>query len=239
YEKLGLLAPERSAAGQRLYDSDALLTLAKIRLLKQAGIPLDLIKTWLDNPLDARGLIAAQLDYLRDEADRIAQSILLLKQIDSEIERAGAQTVDHLARIIASSDDGREAMRARHFFEKHFTPSQRNDWRDMMARLQQEVDPVAYDTAWRSLIDDIKAALPIDPTSETAQGLLGRWNALLEPFQRVASSEQQAMASTMWENVGEWGAHARQPATQDVINFIRAAMVARAEGVAAPIDGTQ
>ncbi|MEL7485855.1 MAG: hypothetical protein AAGJ87_01425, partial [Pseudomonadota bacterium] len=58
--------------------------------------------------------------------------------------------------------------------------------------------------------------------------------ALLAPFKRVASEAQQKMAREMWSNVGEWGDHANQPATPDVIAFIAAASKAQAE--AASID---
>ena len=230
YESLGLVKPGRSSAGQRLYDADALLVLAKVRLLKQAGMPLDLIKKWLANPVDARGLIAAQLDYLRDEADRVAHAIVLLKDIDAELEGGDPAEIDHLARIIASSNDREAAQRARAFFEKHFTKRHHDAWRDMTARLRQEVDPEDYDNAWRTLIGEIKAALPLDSESEKAQAFLARWEALLEPFRRVASPEQQAMARKMWTNVGEWRDHARQPATGQVTHFIQEAYAARARG---------
>ena len=227
YESLGLVRPERSASGQRLYDADALLALAKVRLLKQAGLPLNLIEKWLANPVGARGLIAAQLDYLRGEADRIAGAIVLLRDIDEELARGGDAGVDQLARIILSSDRREAADRARTFFEKHFTKDDHDAWRDMTARLRRKVDPEAYDAAWRTLISEIGAALPLDPASPEAQAFAGRWERLLEPCRRVATERQQAMARTMWANVDEWGEHARQPANGAIIRFIADALAVR------------
>lgn len=227
YERLGLVAPDRSAAGQRLYDADSLLALAKVSLLKNAGLPLDLIRQWLDSPMDARELVAAQLGYLRCELDRISGSIALLKDLDDALAQGGAMQADDLARIISASGDSGAAARARAFFEKHFTRDQHDDWQDMTARLRAEVDPDAYDNAWRTLSAEIRSALPLDPASGEAQAFLARWDALLEPFRRVASTQQQTMARTMWTNVGEWGEHARQPATQAVTDFISAAYAAR------------
>jgi len=228
YESLGLVAPERSAAGQRLYDADALLALAKVSLLKQAGMPLDMIEKWLANPLDARGLITAQLDYLRGKADRIARSIVLLKDIDRELEEGTPADVDHLARIIASSNNPEAENRARAFFEKHFTKADHQSWQDMQARLRLEVDAESYDAAWRDLIGEIKLAMPLDPASDEAQHFLDRWDALLAPFRKVATPEQQAMARQMWANVDEWGDHGRQPATNAVTDFIQKAYAVRA-----------
>ena len=226
YESVGLVRPMRSTAGQRLFDADALLALAKVRLLKQAGMPLDLIQKWLANPIDARGLIAAQLSYLRSEADRLAMAITLLNEIDAELANGDPAEIDHLARIIAASTDQQAEMRARRFFEQHFTGDDHNAWRDMQARLRLEVDPEQYDAAWRTLITDIKAALPLDPASPEAQTLVARWHRLMEPFKRVATPEQQAMARTMWSNVDVWRDHARQPATNDVMQFIQDAIKA-------------
>ncbi|MEL6370379.1 MAG: MerR family transcriptional regulator [Pseudomonadota bacterium] len=227
YEQLGLVSPDRSASGQRLYDADAMLALATVSLLKRAGLSLDQISEWLANPLDAHGLIAAQLDFLVAESDRIAASVALLKDLRDSLPTDGTASVDDLARIIESSSDPRTEQRARAFFERHFSPRQHNDWRDMVARLRQEVDFDSYDDAWRALIAEIKSALPLEPGSDAAQTFLKRWDDLLAPFRRVATEGQQAAAKTMWSNVGEWGAHARQPATQDVIDFITAAYAAR------------
>ncbi|MEL7487443.1 MAG: MerR family transcriptional regulator, partial [Pseudomonadota bacterium] len=202
YEKLGLVTPHRSTSGQRLFDRDSLLALGKVRLLKQAGMPLDLIEKWLSNPLDARGLIETHLGYLRNESDRIAAAIALLKDIDAELSDGNPAEIDHLARIIATAEDADAEARARAFFERQFSKAQRDDWRELTERLREEIDPHEYDDAWRSLIADIKAALPLDPSAPAAQSFLQRWNALLAPFKRVASEAQQKMAREMWSNVG-------------------------------------
>ncbi len=227
YERLGLIAPHRSSAGQRLYDAPTLLALAKVRLLKKAGMPLERIERWLSNPMDAQGLIEAHLDFLKNEMDRLAAAIALLKDIDAEIAREGGTGVDHLARIIAAEDDAANEERARVFFEKHFSKKQHDEWREMTERLRTVVDPHEYDDAWRALIAEIKQALPLDPSSRRAQALLARWEELLAPFRQVASPEQQELARKMWRNVDEWGAQARQPATKEVMDFVSAAYAAK------------
>ena len=226
YERLGLVAPHRSRSGQRLYDAAALLSLAKVRLLKRAGMPLDRIEHWLSNPMDTHSVIEAHLDFLRNEMDRIAGAIALLKDIDAEINREGKTEIDHLARIIAAEDNGASEARAKAFFTKHFSKRQHVAWREMTERLATIVDPYEYDSAWRELIADIKGALPLNPASSEAQLFLKRWEDLLAPFRQVASSEQQEMGRKMWANVGEWGANTRQPATQEVTDFISAAYAA-------------
>lgn len=228
YERLGLVAPDRSSSGQRLYDADALLSLAKVRLLKKAGLPLETIGHWLSNPMDGRSLIAAHLDFLRNEMDRVSGAIALLKDIDVEITRGGQTDIDHLARIISVEDDASSEARAREFFERHFSKRQHDEWRDMTERMGRIVNVHEYDDAWRSLIADIETELPLDPSSKKAQSMLKRWEELLKPFRQVASEEQQEMARKMWTNVDQWGAHARQPATQDVTDFIAAAYAAKA-----------
>ena len=229
YERLGLVAPDRSSSGQRLYNSNALIALAKIRLLKKAGLPLEAIGRWLSNPMDGHSLIAAHLDFLRNEMDRVSGAIALLKDIDAEITRSGQADIDHLARIISAEDDAANEAKAREFFEHHFSKQQHDAWREMTERMGAIVDMYEYDNSWRSLIADIKEELPLDPSSSKARDLLERWEGLLVPFRQAATAEQQEMAQKMWTNVDEWGAHARQPATQDVTDFIAAAYAVRGE----------
>ena len=227
YEHLGFIKPDRSSSGQRLYDAEALLALAKIRLLKKAGLPLESIGQWLSNPMDGHSLVAAHLEFLRNEMDKLSGAIALLKDIDTEITDSGQADIDHLARIISAENDAINAAKARKFFERHFSKKQHTEWREMTERLGTIVDLHQYDDAWRTLIADIKKELPLDPSSKRAQSLLRRWEDLLVPFRQAASSEQQQMAKKMWSNVGEWGASTRQPATQEVTDFISTASAAR------------
>lgn len=229
YERLGLIRPARSEAGQRLFDGRTLTALATIQLLKRAGMKLETIGRWLENPLDAANLITAQIDLLRAESRRLDNALASLERMEARLRPGAAVTVEDLAQLIETVPDRPSQSDAEAFFRRHFSPDQKKEWAQMMARLRDRVDPEDHDAAWKKLADDIRAALPLDPASREAQAFLQRWDDLLKPFQSVATPEQQGLARTMWTNVDQWGATTDQPITPDVIAFIRAARASKTD----------
>jgi DNA-binding transcriptional MerR regulator len=78
YESLGLLAALRTRAGYRLYEDSAVETVRRIRLLSEAGLPLDEVRQILpcvhDHILAFRP--CAQIrEYLGDQLKRIDEKI--------------------------------------------------------------------------------------------------------------------------------------------------------------------
>ncbi|MCQ8193817.1 MerR family transcriptional regulator [Streptomyces sp. RCU064] len=91
YDEIGLLrASERTASGHRRYTAADLRRLYRVRTLRGLGMPLEEIKSVLGAPEDlaaARGLLAAQLEQLTAQADRLQRLIRqvggLLRQLDA------------------------------------------------------------------------------------------------------------------------------------------------------------
>jgi DNA-binding transcriptional MerR regulator len=73
YHRVGLLPePERDASGYRSYDGDALARLVRIKILRDAGVPVPRVKDLLD--ADASTLAAAVMEIdrqLRAEIRRL------------------------------------------------------------------------------------------------------------------------------------------------------------------------
>jgi MerR family transcriptional regulator, thiopeptide resistance regulator len=217
YERLGLVKPDRSAAGQRLFGAEALQALASVRILKRAGFSLAEIETLLAAKVDAKTLVKAQIESVKAQAASLQASLTLLTGIARELERGGGADVDVLCRLVEAGEHCEQDEGWRKIFDKYFSP----------ARQRARVDPEEHDKAWWAIAADIKAALPVDPASAKAQALLDRWNELLKPFNSVATAQQKREARSFWLNVGDWGKDVDQPMTREVVEFIKAAREAR------------
>jgi DNA-binding transcriptional MerR regulator len=227
YERLGLVKPDRSAAGQRLFGAESLQALASVRILKRAGFSLAEIETLLAAKVDARTLVKAQIESVKAQASSLQSSLTLLTGIARELERGGGANVDVLCRLVEAGEHCEQDEGWRKIFDKYFPPARQRAWLKMQEKLRARVDPEAHDKAWWAIAADIKAALPLDPASAKAQALLDRWNALLKPFNSVATAQQKREARSFWLNVGDWGKDVNQPMTREVVEFIKAAREVR------------
>lgn len=228
YERLGLVRADRSAAGQRLFGAEALKALASVRILKRAGFSLAEIETLLAAKVDAKTLVKAQVESLKAQASSIASSLELLEAIARELDGGARADIDLLCRMVEAGEHSEPDESWRKVFDKYFAPERQREWRALQRRLVERVDAEAHNRDWFALAGEIKAALPLDPKSKSAQRLLDRWDELMQPFNSVATEEQKREARDFWLKVGEWGGNVRQPMTAEVVHFIKAARAARA-----------
>lgn len=76
YEEQGLLAPSRTSAGYREYEQDDLATVARIRLMLEAGLSTAVIGQYLDCVSAGRGTLEVEMcPNLRRELDRVEQRL--------------------------------------------------------------------------------------------------------------------------------------------------------------------
>jgi DNA-binding transcriptional MerR regulator len=221
YETQGLLKAARTASGQRVYGEDMLRRLAIIRVLKRAGFSLSEIRKLIQSSMPVSAIIDAQLESLQQAAASVQQSISLLTSLRSELDRNPGDASSILGRVAEIAEQCEPDAAWRAVFDRYFRKDRQEDWKKLNEKLSRTVDPQEHNAAWLSLVSDIKARLPIDPASAAARKLLARWDALMEPFNRVATAQQKEEARQFWSRVGEWGQTVNHPMTQDVANFIR------------------
>lgn len=76
YEAKGLLEPERTSAGYRVYREGDLATVARIRLMIDAGLSTSVIATYLDCVRVGEGTHHLQMcPTLRAELDKVADRL--------------------------------------------------------------------------------------------------------------------------------------------------------------------
>ena len=226
YESKKLIAPVRSGSGQRLYNAEDLSRLALIQMLKRAGMGLQSIAQWMQEGVDARSLIAGELELQRTELKRITHAVSVLETVRAEMVGNEPLEIAQLTKIFKSTMPVTSEEAAEAFFKRHFSPEDKAGWETLVERLRKEVDPEEHESAWRALATDIQNGMALDPASKEAQALLARWEALLEPFKRVASERQQEIARTMWSNVDAWGDAHKQAVNSDIVDFISRARAA-------------
>lgn len=135
YDEIGLLAPtEKSEAGYRLYDGQALEKLQQILFFREFDIPLKDIKAVMDNPaLDRNALLQMQRDMLAAKKERLERLIASIDDIlkggnkldftvfnETEVEQMFQTMSEHMPREMrdtAISEFGSEEQWKKHYIE--------------------------------------------------------------------------------------------------------------------------
>jgi MerR family transcriptional regulator, thiopeptide resistance regulator len=175
YEEMGLIAPaQRTQSGHRLYEDDSVARVQKIVALKQLGMSLDEIRSWLT------GNEARLLDVIRTQRGLVKERMLALSAIARRLEiidmrMSEADTI--------SVDDILEALEAMTMFEKYYTQEQLQQL-DERAKALGEDGMRAVQEEWPQLIAKVRDAMDrgLDPKSEEVQVLTRRWHELIEMF---------------------------------------------------------
>jgi DNA-binding transcriptional MerR regulator len=228
YEARGLLKPLRTASGRRLYGPGQLEQLNRIVALKKAGLTLAQIQRLSGpRPLDLAALVAAQLETIAARSAELAEARTLLLSIQSRIERGEPIDAETFCSLIRQGDAVMEAENWKQALERHYTPEQLAHWADNPppAGFDQE----DYSRRWAELGARIEAALPLDPAGAQAQAFVAEWNALLEPFQAVATTEMMNGARDLWESGKAFEGGVEPPFSREVMQFIVAASAAPPE----------
>jgi MerR family transcriptional regulator, thiopeptide resistance regulator len=199
YDRIGLLRPQRSSSGYRLYSLAHLERLEQITALKFLGIPLKEIKILLgSNPLTFSESLHWQLKGLLEKRDLITRAIRAIEV--AEQLAASHQTIDAtvLRQIIAAI----EMQPEENFMRKYYTDeawAKRVQIRKQTASEKRE----ANRDAWRQLFSKVEAVLDLDPAEETVQLLAKEW-VLLAEVSTGGDSGIKAGAIKAWKDHQNW-----------------------------------
>lgn len=235
YEARGLLSPLRTGSGRRVYGRGELERLHQVILLKSAGFSLSRIKAMLGGkPVALERMVRAQIDLLDAEAKRIDESRTVLAMVLSRLDRREPIDAATLCSLIEMGERTmqHEPEEWKAVTDRYFTPAEKAEWAEKWDQLPGDFDPDAYAAQWKSLGHRIKAALPLDPAGETAQGFVDQWYALLKPFSAAASPEMWNGAARMYEDMDNWPQAEGQPQADPgfdkaVWDFMKQATAAR------------
>ncbi len=233
YDRMGLLRPSgRSHAGYRLYAESDLVRLEQIVALKFIGFPLKQIRELLTRrPLDLGAALRLQRTIMEEKRRRLALAVEAIERAERMVSlgtprdaarKAGTtganeqETWEALRRIIEVismeqnmdwtkryySDEAQAAIAER---GKQWTP-------EMLEKSQQD---------WSELIREVEAAVAAgeDPASEHAQGLAGRWQALIAAF-TGGNPEVSKGLNRLYADQQNWPSTFKKPYSDEAGAFI-------------------
>ncbi len=163
YDRIGLLRPRRSEAGYRLYQLDDLTRLQQIVALKSLGLPLKDIRTLLDrDPLPLVATFRQQRQVLEEKRRLLDRAIQALSDAEAALESGATSTTAVLQGVIRVME-----MQDVDVMRKYYSEEAWDEWKHHYENWPPE--------EWRSLYQDIAAAIGSDPAGPVAQSLADRW----------------------------------------------------------------
>jgi DNA-binding transcriptional MerR regulator len=199
YDRIGLLRPQRSGSGYRLYSLAHLEVLEQITALKFLGIPLKEIKILLgSNPLTFSDSLHWQLKGLLEKRDRVNRAI---RAIELAERLAGSnQMVD--PSVLRQIIEVIEMQPEENFLRKYYTDEA---WA-MRAHIRKQTISQKLESnrdTWKQLFLKVEAVLGLDPAEEKVQLLAKEW-VLLAEVSTGGDSGIKAGAIKAWKDHQNW-----------------------------------
>ena len=167
YDRLGLLRPQRTTAGYRVYCDTDLRRLAQITALKLVGIPLKEIAPLLRGTQSLDDVLRSQRQVLTLKRQALDRAIDAIDEAARRQQAGGSADADILRALI----EGIEMQNNDHVLRVFFDEEVFVRWR--------AGHPDWPGPSWDTLLRDIEGVLDTDPAGAEAQALLERWDALV------------------------------------------------------------
>ncbi len=202
YDRIGLLKPQRSTAGIRLYRLEDLEVLVQIAALKFLGIPLREIKLLLKHgPLSLTDSLHMQREALTEKRKLIDRAIVAIEEAEKAIRSGQTTDTSILRKIIEVIDmQPQENSMRKYYTEQAWTD--RTKLRDQWVHAPADAREKWHRTC-QQLFTDIEASLDLDPASDSAQALAKRWLQMLDSADG-SSNELRAGSLEAWTDRHNW-----------------------------------
>ena len=232
YETKGLVAPLRTASGRRIFGARELSRLHQIAVLKSAGLSLSQMqRLFVGHSVDLSAMLTAQLKMLDEEAAQINSTRQIIHFAMSRLDDGERIDAATLCALIESGErmTNQEPREWQAVTDLYFSPDEKAKWARAWQLIDSDFDARSYDAQWKNLGYRIKAAIPIEPESDTAQGFVDEWFALLKPFSAVSTPDMWQSTMKMYDEMDQWmGKGAPDPGfDKSVWNFMKRATAAR------------
>jgi DNA-binding transcriptional MerR regulator len=185
YEQLGMLSPQRTQAGWRVYGPTEIEALHAIVSLKQLGLPLARIAELLRaGPADLTALLAIQEEMIQENRREADHALALIRVARARLHEKGQLSADELAALVrtASKTVIRSTAELEELERRVYSPEQ-------IAKLRAgKTSPEAaanISETWREVRAELDALLPGgDPLSERGLGIARRILGLFQQSHR-------------------------------------------------------
>jgi DNA-binding transcriptional MerR regulator len=228
YERRGMVAPLRTAAGWRAYGPDQIARLHQVLALKSLGLPLARIAELVaEKPVDLDALLALQEEALASQRRRLDQAIGLLRTARTKLKAGEGLSIDDLTTLAKETTMSDQEMKTvfKPIIDKHFTETDRPA---LAAAQAGGYDQAQITAEWNALFAECRVlAEKGDPTTPEAMDLARRWMAQVGKFTGGDPSLFQKSAAVWKDAMNDPDVAPRLPASPEMFAFIAKAEAAR------------
>lgn len=212
YDEIGILKPETSENGYRVYSDDDLEKLMQILFFRELEIPLSKIKAILSNPdFNKAEVLLKHKEILQKKQERLRN---LIRSIDEIVEKGFDQTMlkDFDMREIenAKKKYGEEAKErwggtdAYHESQKRTSAYTKEEWTKITAEAN-------------TIFAEFAGSIDKAPQSDEVQGLVKKWQDHISKYYYQCTNDILADLGQMYvaderftENINQYGEGAAQ-----------------------------
>jgi len=202
YESKGLITPQRSEAGQRVYKYPDVVRLQQIQLLKKAGFTLSQIKTMLGSAaINAKAVLEVQRGLLAKQMEHAKTALAAVEDVLSKIN--GSETdLFTVCNMIKMGESAMSEEKWQKVWDKFYTDEEKERW---VAAKEAVPDHVvkAHEAAWPELLARTEKLVGSDPASHDAQETLKEWNAMTQVIYDVDPALSRS-AAKLYDNMDDW-----------------------------------
>jgi DNA-binding transcriptional MerR regulator len=199
YDRIGLLKPERTSSGFRVYDLKGLERLEQIAALKFLGIPLKEIKLLLKHgPLTLADSLNVQREALGEKRRLIDRAMVAIEAAEKAVQSGQTTDASILRKIIEAIDmQTQENSMRKYYTDQAWLDKERIAHETPLETRQKNLK------AMRQVFAEIEADIDLDPASEAAQALTKRWLQLAE-FAHGGNDAVRAGNIEAWNDRPNW-----------------------------------
>ena len=216
YDRLGLLQPERTQSGYRMYGERELVRLQRITVLKFIGCSLQEIKELVDrNPDDLRSTLELQQEALERRRKTLDGALKAVERARRVLQESGKADWQSLKKIVETI----EMEQNMEWTKQYYSPEAQKELEQ-----RREESPNAAEQGqkdWAVLLAECDQAVKdkVDPKSERAQQLAQRWIDLVNAFTRGSKEISQGL-NKLYADQKNWPTTFKRPWSDEVDAFI-------------------
>jgi DNA-binding transcriptional MerR regulator len=216
YDRLGLLQPQRTESGYRIYGERELVRLQRITVLKFIGCSLQEIKELVDrNPDDLRSTLELQREALERRRKTLEGALKAVEKARSVLSESGQTDWQSLKQIVETI----EMEQNMEWTKQYYSPEALKELEQHRAETSNAAEQGQKD--WAVLLADCEQAVKenVDPKSERAQKLATRWIDLVNAFTRGSQEVKQGL-NKLYADQSNWPKTFKRPWSDEVDAFI-------------------
>lgn len=180
YDKCGLLIPEHSEGGRRMYNRRDVMRLQQILYLKSFGFSLEEIRDRLlhvESAAEFERILTRQRQGLLEQISHLQQVAEAMNEVISEIRASGDIEIDRFVAIMALMRQGNTPS----FILRYFTNDQ---VKHLINRFDNSADAEEFTRQYESMFAEMMELYrtDVDPAGPVGQDMASRWWHMVNAF---------------------------------------------------------